>query len=85
MKDAFKYNTAVAPAELAAFFEALAEGVRDGRLPVSEGGRVFSLHPRGLIDLNIKVRRKTGRAKVSLDLAWPEIAPDAPLFDEEKA
>jgi amphi-Trp domain-containing protein len=72
MKDAFKHQTAVDPAELADFLEALAEGARSGRLPVSGGGKVFTLRPRGLVDLNLKVRRKGGLAKVTLDLAWAE-------------
>jgi len=75
MKDAFKHQTAVDPAELAAFLEALAEGARSGRLPVSEGSRIFTLRPQGLIDLNLKVRRKAGLAKITLDLAWAETEP----------
>lgn len=72
MKDAFKHQTAVNSAELAAFLEALAEGARSGRLPVNEGGKIFTLRPQGLIDLNLKVRRKAGLAKITLDLAWAE-------------
>ena len=78
MKDAFKHQTAVDSAELAAFFEALAEGARSGRLPVSEGGKVFTLRPQGLIDLHLKMRRKAGLAKITLDLAWAEAADDGP-------
>lgn len=72
MKDSFKYNSAVGTDELAAILEALAEGAREGRLPAGEGGRQFSLHPRGLVDINLKVRRKGGRSKVTLDLAWAD-------------
>ena len=81
MKDSFKHLTAVSPEGLSAYLKALAEGAETGSLPLTESGRTFALTPQGLIDLGLKVRRKNGRARLTLDLAWAE--PGAP--DNEKS
>ncbi len=80
MKDIFQHQTAVDARDLARYLTALAEAVENGRLPVAESGRVFSLSPRGLIDLDFKVRRKNGRARVRLELSWAEEGLDLPLL-----
>ena len=77
MNDTFKYQTATDPPELARYLAVLAEGVKDGALTVAEGSMSFTVHPRGLIDLGLKVRRKQGRTRVSLELSWAEEGPGA--------
>jgi amphi-Trp domain-containing protein len=77
MNDTFKYQTAADPPELARYLEVLAEGVKTGTLTVAEGHMNFTIRPRGLIDLWLKVRRKQGRTRVSLELSWAEAGPEA--------
>ncbi len=84
MKDTFKHQTAVDPVELARYLTALAEGVEAGVLPLAEGGREFAIHPRGFIDLGLKVRRKNGRTRVNLELGWAEEESDLPLLTEPR-
>jgi amphi-Trp domain-containing protein len=76
MNDTFKYQTAADPPELARYLTVLAEGVTAGTLTVAEGRMSFTVFPRGLIDLGLKVRRKQGRTRVSLELSWAEEAPE---------
>ena len=83
MKDIFKYQAAVEPRELARYLTALAEGVEEGSLRISQDGRAFSVHPRGLVDLGLKIRRKGGRVRVSLDLGWTEEETALPLLEDE--
>jgi amphi-Trp domain-containing protein len=71
-KDSFKHQTAVNPPELARYLAALAEAAASGSLPVADGDRAFSLHPKGLIDLDIKARQKNGRVRLRLELSWAE-------------
>lgn len=80
MKDIFKHQTAVDARDLARYLTALAEAVEGGCLPVAESGRAFSLRPKGLIDLDFKVRRKNGRTRVRLELSWAEEGLDLPLL-----
>jgi amphi-Trp domain-containing protein len=76
MNDTFKYQTATDPLELARYLTVLAEGVKAGSLTVAEGRMSFTIFPRGLIDLGLKVRRKQGRTRVSLELSWAEDQPE---------
>ncbi|MCL2028841.1 MAG: amphi-Trp domain-containing protein [Deltaproteobacteria bacterium] len=72
MNDTFKYQTATDPQELARYLEVLSEGVKAGALTVAEGHMSFTIQPKGLIDMGLKVRRKQGRTRVSLELSWSE-------------
>lgn len=81
MKDAFRCQTAVDVAELAAYLQQLAQSLTQGQLPVTGGDYSFNLRPIGLIDFNLKVRQRNGRSKVSLELAW---ADEETLSGEER-
>jgi amphi-Trp domain-containing protein len=76
MNDNFKYQTAAEPPELARYLAVLAEGVKDGALTVAEGRMSFTVRPRGFIAMGLKVRRKAGRTRVSLELSWAEEKPE---------
>ncbi|UQZ89015.1 hypothetical protein C4J81_07310 [Deltaproteobacteria bacterium Smac51] len=82
MKDTFKHQTVADRDDLAMYLRALADGLERGELPVAENGRSFSLNPRGLVNLTIKVRRKDGRNRVNLDLNWAEENIPTPLLDD---
>ena len=75
--DTFKYQTAADPPELARYLAVLAEGVKAGFLTVAEGSMSFTIRPLGLIDLGLKVRRKQGRTRISLELSWAEEGPES--------
>ena len=80
IKDTFKYQTSVDVAELANYLSAVVEGLENGVLPLRENNHAFSVHPRGLVDLSLKVRQKNGRTKVALEMAWAEDEADLPLL-----
>lgn len=85
MKDNFRHQSAVDPAGLARYLNALAEGAENGSLPLGDGELDFVLHPRGLIDLSLKIRRKNGRTRLALELSWAEEESELPLLDESRA
>lgn len=85
MKDNFRHQTAVDPAGLARYLNALAEGLENGSLPLADGELDFVLHPRGFIDLALKIHRKNGRTKLALELNWAEEESDLPLLAEGRA
>ncbi len=72
MKEDFKFQSAWDASGVAAYLRELAGGLETGRLSVAEGGRDFSVRPKGLIDLGLKLRYRNGRTRLSLDLAWAE-------------
>ena len=72
MNETFQYQTAADQASLSRYLAALAEGVAAGALALADGQMSFTIRPRGLTDLAIKVRRNQGRTKVSLEMSWSE-------------
>ena len=55
-----------------AFLEALTEGVGSKHLVLSSGGERIELYPQGLLQVEVKARRKGGSSKVSLKLEWKD-------------
>ena len=65
------------------YFEALQQGFRRGHLQFASGGKELVLHPQELLEFMVKAKRKNGRVKITIEVAWkerarPERAP-APL------
>jgi amphi-Trp domain-containing protein len=54
------------------YLEALAAGFRSGTLQFSSGKKAIRLKPTGLLELSLKVKRKSGDARLSLSVAWKE-------------
>ena len=67
-----KYQMSVDAAGLVEYLNTMAEAVENGQLLVKGLDGEFSLRPQGLIDLNIKVRRKKNRGMITLEMAWSE-------------
>ncbi|MDL2260425.1 amphi-Trp domain-containing protein [Deltaproteobacteria bacterium OttesenSCG-928-K17] len=82
MKNSFKYQVAVDSVELSRYLAALLEGVENGCLPLSDSEDCFALHPRGLMDLTLKVDKKAGRTRFNLDLTWADEEGEMPLLDD---
>jgi amphi-Trp domain-containing protein len=54
------------------YLEALAAGLRSGTLQFSSGKKAIHLRPTGLLELSLKVKRKSGDARLQLSVAWKE-------------
>ncbi|MGD2044646.1 MAG: amphi-Trp domain-containing protein [Gemmatimonadota bacterium] len=54
------------------YLEALAEGFRSGTLQFSSGKKAIRLRPTGLLELNLKAKRKGGEARLQIEVAWKE-------------
>jgi amphi-Trp domain-containing protein len=54
------------------YLEALAAGFRSGTLQFSSGKKAIRLAPTGLLELSLKVKRKSGEARLHLNVAWKE-------------
>jgi amphi-Trp domain-containing protein len=54
------------------YLEALAQGLRTGRLEFSSGSRHIELEPTGLLQLAVDARRKEGEARITVEVQWKE-------------
>jgi amphi-Trp domain-containing protein len=54
------------------YLEALATGFRSGALQFSSGKKAIRLSPTGLLELALKVKRKSGEARLHLQVNWKE-------------
>ena len=79
-----KYQMSVDAEGLVEYLNALIEAVNSGYLPVKGLDNEFSLHPKGLIDLNIKIRRKKKRGLIALEMAWSEEGESEPSMVDEQ-
>jgi amphi-Trp domain-containing protein len=57
------------------YLEALAQGFRTGRLEFASGRKDIALEPVGLLELAVRVKRKDGTARITLDVQWKEEPP----------
>jgi amphi-Trp domain-containing protein len=54
------------------YLEALAAGFRSGTLQFSSGKKAIRLKPNGLLELSLKVKRKSGDSRIHLNVSWKE-------------
>ena len=54
------------------YLEALLEGLKRGRVELEQDDESFELHPQGLVNFQVKAKRKGERSKLRLKLQWKE-------------
>ena len=54
------------------YLKALTEGFENGHLALANGGDPIVLEPRGLLNLDLKARRKDNHIKLSIKVSWKE-------------
>ena len=70
--DEFKHDSVQDRASIATYLRALLEGFEKGHLELGTGGQTFTLDPEGLLELEVRAKRKGGRCKLSLKVSWRE-------------
>lgn len=68
----FKHESLQDPQSIAKYLRALIEGLESGELSFSDDKEKLKLQPQGLLELELRARRKGGRGKLQLKLAWRE-------------
>jgi len=68
---------------IAKYLEALAQGLKSGRLLFCSGETETLLKPNGLLRLSLRTKRKDGQVKVTVKFGWKDRhrdgEPDEPL------
>jgi amphi-Trp domain-containing protein len=70
--DEFRHDSLQDQQSIAKYLEALTQGLQTGKLTFESDAKRIALEPQGLIELEVRVKRTHGRAKVRLRLMWRE-------------
>lgn len=69
-KDHFEFARMASPEEVAEYLSSLAVGLKRGELSLESGERALRLSPAASVKLEIKVRQKESKGKISLEIGW---------------
>ena len=70
--DEFKHESLQDLRSIGQYFKALTEGLESGRVELSDDNGQLVLHPFGLLNLELRAKRRGNRAKLQLKLTWTE-------------
>lgn len=71
-----RFESPVGRDEVAAYFEAIVEGLRKGTLQFRQGEDSLILSPPDRVGIEVKVERKSGREKLSFEIEWRTDEPE---------
>ena len=70
--DEFKHESLQDLKSIGQYLKALTEGLESGRVELSDDNGQLVLHPLGLLNLELRARRRGNRAMLQLKLTWTE-------------
>ncbi|MBG0775129.1 MAG: amphi-Trp domain-containing protein [Desulfovibrionaceae bacterium] len=68
----FRHATVQDPQSIADYFDAIRDGFAAGKLTFSDSKADMSVCPAGMINVEIEVKRKENRRKLTLKFSWRE-------------
>lgn len=71
-----RFESPVGRDEVAAYFEAIVEGLRKGSLLFRQGEQSLILSPPDRVEIGVKVERKNGREKLQFEIEWRTDEPE---------
>jgi amphi-Trp domain-containing protein len=69
-KDTFEFARIASPEEIAEYLTSLAGGLKRGEITLESAERGLRLNPGAEIKLQLKVKQKTDKGKIELELGW---------------
>jgi len=70
--DEFKHESLQDLRSIGQYLKALTEGIESGRVELADDNGQLMLHPFGLLNLELRAKRRGNRAKLQLKLTWTE-------------
>lgn len=70
--DEFKHESLQDLKSIGQYLKALTEGIESGRVELSDDNGQLVLHPFGLLNLELRAKRRGHQAKLQLKLTWTE-------------
>jgi len=71
-KELLKYEAFVDSETVVQYIEALKEGFETGKLTLSSYNKQFVFEPNQFTKIEVKVKRSSGKIKLSLQFVWDE-------------
>jgi len=72
VSDEFKHESLQDLRSIGQYLKALTEGIESGRVELADDNGQLMLHPFGLLNLELRAKRRGNRAKLQLKLTWTE-------------
>jgi amphi-Trp domain-containing protein len=69
-KEHFEFARMASPEEVAEYLSSLAVGLKRGEVSLESGERALRLSPAATLKLEIKVKQKDAKGKITLELGW---------------
>ncbi len=70
--DEFKHESLQDLKSIRQYLVAITEGLAAGKVDLSDDNGQLALHPSGLINLELRAKRRGNQAKLQLKLTWTE-------------
>ena len=70
--DEFKHDSVQDRESIARYLRALLDGFEKGHISLGAEGQTLELTPQGLLEFEVRAKRKGGRSKVALKFTWRE-------------
>ncbi|WP_146660896.1 amphi-Trp domain-containing protein [Enhygromyxa salina] len=74
--DEFRHESVQDRRSIVKYLKALTAGLEAGRIELGTADHTLALEPDGMLEFEIQAKRKGGRVKVGLKLAWREDEED---------
>ncbi len=76
-RDTFEYESLHDVESIVGHLQALADGLKRGRLSLASNGKAVVLQPAGLLRLEVEAKRGKHRARLMVKISWREDSPAA--------
>jgi amphi-Trp domain-containing protein len=76
--DDFRHESAQDRLSIVKVLQALTAGIEKGHLELGTADHMLTLEPEGLLELEVRAKRKSGRVSLGIKLYWREQDDDQP-------
>ncbi len=70
--DDFRHESVQDSHSIVKYLQAITSGIEKGHIQLGTADHLLDLRPKGMLELEVRAKRKGGRAKLTLVLHWRE-------------
>lgn len=74
--DDFRHESVQDRRSIVRYLQALTAGIEQGHIELGTADNMLSLEPEGMLELQVRAKRKRGKVKLSIKLNWREADDD---------
>ncbi|NVB42457.1 amphi-Trp domain-containing protein [Pseudenhygromyxa sp. WMMC2535] len=79
--DDFRHESVQDQQSIVKYLRAITAGIERGHIQLGAADQLFDLEPSGLLELQVRAKRKGGRVKLAIKLGWRELEEAEPGAD----